>query len=99
MRTVTTPGAGDEEVTGIVGVVNVAARTIQIERRSGAAVTKIALDGSTAIRKAAGGTLTLGQIRPSDRIVARGAISERGDELLASEITISQVVPGSSPGG
>ena len=93
------PAGESVEVTGIVGNVNAGTRTIQIERRSGASVTKISVGTSTVIRRAAGGTATLSQIKPSDRIIARGTLSERGDALVASEITVQEVVPGSSPGG
>jgi len=93
------PAGASVEVTGIVGSVNAATRTIQIERRSGASVTKISVGPSTVIRRATGGTATLAQIKPSDRIIASGTLSDRGDTLLATEITIQEVVPRSSPGG
>jgi len=94
-----TPQPGAAEVTGIVGSVNASARSIEINRLSGANVTKITLDSSTSIRKAGGGTTTLTQIRSSDRIIARGTISDRGDALIATEITVQDVVPGAQPGG
>jgi glucose/arabinose dehydrogenase len=93
------PTGESVEVTGIVGNVNAGTRTIQIERRSGASVTKISVGPATVIRRAAGGTATLSQIKPSDRIIASGTLSERGDALVAVEITVQEVVPGSSPGG
>ncbi len=86
------------EVTGIVGTVNATARTIQIDRRSGADVTKIVVDSATVIRLDVGDTTTLAKIRPSDRIVARGAINDRGDALMAVEITVQEVAPGSNGG-
>jgi glucose/arabinose dehydrogenase len=93
------PAGESVEVTGIVGSVNAGTRTIQIERRSGASVTKISVGISTVIRRATGGTATLSQIKPSDRIIASGTLSDRRDVLVAAEITIQEVVPGSSPGG
>lgn len=93
------PTGESVEVTGIVGSVSAGTRVIQIERRSGAAVTKVNVGPATVIRRAAGGTTSLAQIKPSDRIIARGTLSERGDALVAVEITIQEVVPGSSPGG
>lgn len=93
------PAGESVEVTGIVGSVNAGTRTIQIERRSGASVTKISVGTSTVIRRATGGTATLAQIKPSDRIIASGTLSDRRDVLVAAEITIQEVVPGSSPGG
>ncbi|MBI5284991.1 MAG: hypothetical protein HY874_07845 [Chloroflexi bacterium] len=87
------------EVTGIVGAVSVASRTIEINRLSGASVTKISIEPSTALRKAGGGTTTLAQIRPSDRIIARGRLNDRKDTLIAVEITVQDVVPGAQPGG
>ena len=87
------------EVTGIVGAVSVASRTIEINRLSGASVTKISVEPSTALRKAGGGSTTLAQIRPSDRIIARGQLNDRKDTLIAVEITVQDVVPGAQPGG
>jgi hypothetical protein len=95
---VTATGNG-EEVSGIVGTVSASTRTIQIDRRSGATVTKITVLPTTSIRSAAGDTLSLSSIRPSDRIVARGSLNDQRDAIVATEITISQAVPGSAPGG
>ena len=103
--TAATPGSqaspqdATDEVTGIVGSVSVSTRSIEINRLSGASITKITLDSSTVIRKAGGGTTTLGQIRPSDRIIARGHLSDRKDALIAAEITVQDVIPGAQPGG
>ncbi len=94
-----TPQAGGDEVTGIVGSVSASTRTIEINRLSGARVTKITLDSTTVIRKAGGGTTTLAQIGPSDRIIARGKLNDREDALVATEITVQDVVPGAQPGG
>ncbi len=88
-----------EEVTGIVGNVNTSTRTIQIDRRSGASVTKISVLPTTTIRSAAGATLALSGIRTSDRIVARGSLNDQRDALVATEITVSQAVPGTAPSG
>jgi hypothetical protein len=92
------PG-GNDEVTGIVGSINAASRTIQIDRRSGAPVTRITVDSTTVIRIAGGGTTTLSSIRVSDRIIASGHLNDRQDALVATEITVQQVVPGGPPGG
>lgn len=93
-----TPASGDGEVTGIVGAVSAETHTIEITRVSGADVRRIEVTPATAIR---GGRLgerrDLGDLRPSDRIVATGEV--QGDTLVASEITVQSVVPGADPGG
>jgi predicted transcriptional regulator len=86
-------------VTGIVGTVNAGQSQINIQHLSGAAVRKISVDSRTSIRKAGGDSLTLGEIRPSDRIIAEGTLNDRQDTLLATLITVEQVVPGAQPGG
>lgn len=97
---VASPSPGDTvEVTGIVGGVNVGAKVIEIKRLQGAAVTQVAVDATTAIRRAGGGTIQLTDIRTSDRIIAKGRINDRRDALVASEITVQDVVPGAQPGG
>lgn len=85
------------EVQGIVGSVDQAQRTIQINRLQGAEVDYVEVSTSTRIRSAAGGTVRLADIRPSDRIVARGRV--QGTSLVATEVTVGQVVPGGQPGG
>ena len=87
------------EVTGIVGGLNLNGSKIEIKRLQGAAVTQIAVDGTTIIRKATGGRLQLKDVRTSDRIIARGVLNDRRDALVASEITVQDVVPGAQPGG
>jgi hypothetical protein len=94
-----TATGSSEEVTGIVGNVNTSTRTIQIDRRSGASVTRISVLPTTTIRSAAGATLALSGIRTSDRIVARGSLNDQRDALVATEITVSQAVPGAAPSG
>jgi hypothetical protein len=96
---VTSAQTATDEVTGIVGSVNVAAHTIQIDRLSGAPVTRITVDAGTVIRVAGGGTTTLGSVRVSDRIIASGHLNDRNDALVATEITVQAVVPGGQPGG
>lgn len=99
----TTPPAGDptasaaDEVRGIVGAVNTGTNTIEITRLSGADVTRIGVSPSTEIRRARGGTATLTEIRPSDRIIASGAIED--GVLEADRITVEDVAPGAQPGG
>lgn len=96
----TPPARGAEtEVTGIVGNVNTRANTILIDRRSGAPVTTISVVPTTVIEQAGGRRITLAQVRPSDRIIATGALDERGETLIATRITVSQVVPGSGSEG
>jgi hypothetical protein len=96
----TSPPAGATlEVTGIVGGVNLSGDAIEIKRLQGAAVTQVSVDANTVIRKAGGGTLRFDEIRTSDRIIARGTLNDRRDALVASEITVQDVVPGSQPGG
>lgn len=98
-----TPAAGatsapaSDEVRGIVGAVNAGERTITITRLSGAQVTRIIVSPTTEIRRARGGTATLSEIRPSDRIIAQGAVS--GGALEATRITVEDVIPGAAPGG
>jgi hypothetical protein len=93
-----TPGA-TVEVTGIVGTVSATTQTIEIRRLQGANVTRLEVGPRTSIRKAAGGTAQLRDIRPSDRLVAEGVLNDRGDTLLASQITVQDILPGAQPGG
>ena len=90
---------GQTEVTGIVGGINASTGTIEIRRLRGASVTKIEVGDSTKIRKAADGTIPLADVRVSDRIIATGALNDRKDALIATEITVQNVVPGAQPGG
>jgi hypothetical protein len=89
------------EVTGIVGAVGASTGVIEINRLSGAAVNRVETSTETRLRSPEGKALTLGQLRPSDRIVARGSLNERGDTLVAAEITVQSLdpAPGSGPGG
>jgi hypothetical protein len=87
------------EVTGVVGAVNLSSRTIQISRIRGADVTQIDIGPDTVMLDAEGNRVGLAQIRSSDRIIAEGRLSERGDSLVATRIEVQQVVPGSAPGG
>jgi len=99
----TSPATADtgtlDEVTGIVGSVNNASRTIQIDRLSGAAVTRITVDSSTVIKTASGDTITLSEVHVSDRIVASGRLNDRQDALVATNVTVQDVLPGAQPGG
>jgi len=94
----TEAGAVDE-VTGIVGSISQATRIIQIDRLSGAPVVKIAIDASTVLRVAGGGTISLGDVHISDRIVASGHLNDRQDTLVATRVTVQDVLPGAGPGG
>jgi hypothetical protein len=93
------PDGTAAEVTGIVGGLNLTGNVIEIKRLQGAAVTEIAVETSTVIRKATGGRLTFKDIRTSDRIIAKGKLNDRQDQLVATEITVQDVVPGAQPGG
>jgi hypothetical protein len=95
----TTPAGEITEVTGIVGTVSTATQTIEIKRLQGASVTRLEVGPRTVIRKAAGGTAQLRDVKPSDRIVAKGALNDRGDALVATEITVQDILPGAQPGG
>jgi hypothetical protein len=96
-----TPSSNAEtvEVTGIVGTASASTGLIEIDRISGAPVRRISVDQHTVFRRAAGGTTTLAQIHTSQRIIARGTINDRGDTLIASEVTVQDVVQGGQPGG
>lgn len=101
-QTSSTPGANatapaGDEVRGIVGAVNTGTSVIEITRLSGAGVTRIGVSPATEIRRARGGTATLGEIRPSDRIIATGTVED--GVLEADRITVEDVVPGAQPGG
>ena len=100
IRDITPVAPGDSvSVTGIVGTVTTNPPAIEITRLSGAPVTRIQLQDSTVIRNASGSRIDLGQVRTSDRIIADGRINDRGDALLADDVTVSAVVPGAQPGG
>ncbi|MHB8377491.1 MAG: hypothetical protein ACYDEB_11120 [Dehalococcoidia bacterium] len=87
------------EVRGIVGTITTDPKAIEITRLSGAAVNRIVVQASTVIRSAGGGTIDFAAIRTSDRIIAAGRVNDRGDALVAGQITVSAVVPGAAPGG
>ncbi len=95
-----TAASGEQvEVTGIVGTVAAGTRTLQITRLSGAPVGRVEMLESTVIRRAGDGRAGFGDIHISDRIVADGRLNDRGDTLLADDITIQAVAPGAAPGG
>jgi hypothetical protein len=87
------------EVTGIVGGVSLSGKVIEIKRLEGAAVTQIAVDATTIIHEATGGTVRFQDIHTSDRIIAKGNLNDRRDALVATEITVQGVIPGAQPGG
>lgn len=87
------------DVTGVVGTVTTDPKAIEITRLSGADVNRIEVEDSTDIRAAGGGRIDFSAIKTSDRIIAEGRISDRGDALVATQITVSAVVPGAQPGG
>jgi hypothetical protein len=88
---------GGAEVTGIIGAVNEAARTLEIRALRGAEVRTVEVSPATRIQRAGGGALQFGDLRASDRIVAEGVVD--GAVMKATEITVQEVVPGSAPGG
>ena len=95
----TTPSGEVVEVAGIVARVNASTRVIGIKLLSGAQVTEIDVQSSTAIRRAGGDSISLASIKTSDRIIARGRLNDRHDALVATELTVQDVVSGSGPGG
>jgi hypothetical protein len=99
VRTTPLSSADTVEVTGIVGTASESTGLIEIDRISGAPVRRISVDQNTVFRRAAGGTTTLAQIHTSQRIIARGTVNDRGDTLLASEVTVQDVIQGGQPGG
>jgi hypothetical protein len=86
-------------VTGIVGTITTDPRAIEITRISGADVRRIEVPQVADIRSAGGSRIDFSAIKASDRIIAEGRISDRGDALVASQVTVSAVVPGAQPGG
>jgi hypothetical protein len=97
-RTPVAPG-DQVEVTGVVGTITTDPPAIQITRLSGASVARIEILAATQIRVAGGGRIDLSGVHTSDRIIADGAVNDRGDALLAAEVTVQPVVPGAAPGG
>lgn len=89
--------AGAVEVTGIVGAVIASRNVIEINRLSGADVREVQVVATTGIFQATGGRLKLDQIRPSDRIVAEGTVD--GETLIATRVTVQDIIPGGPPGG
>jgi len=87
------------EVQGVVGAVDLAARTIDIKPTGDAKFTKIVLSPATTIRRAGGGSVQLRDVRPSDRIIALGRPGDDPAALLSTDVTIQQVIPGAQPGG
>ena len=88
--------AAPAEVQGIVGSIDSDAGAIIINRIGGASVKRVLVVPGTRIRDTHGNALRLTQIRPSDRIIAQGTVE--GQDLIADDVTIGQVVPGTSPG-
>ncbi len=93
------PAGETLEVTGIIGAVNLSARVIEIKPLQGATIQQIVIDTSTVLRKAGGGTAQLRDLKSSDRIIASGKLNDRRDALIATEITVQDVLPGAQPGG
>jgi len=90
---------GAIEVKGVVGAVDVAARTIEIRPTGEAQFSKIILSPATVIRRANGGEMRLSDVRPSDRIIAFGRPGDDPTALLTTDVTVQQVIPGAQPGG
>jgi hypothetical protein len=91
------PDTDNREVVGIVGAVNQADNRIEINRLSGADVEAVLVTSATRILSGQGRPLTLADLRPSDRIIAKGTVD--GAELTADRVEIQAVLPGASPGG
>jgi len=90
----------DIEVQGVVGSVDEAAGIIDF-RATGAEqrFSRIELAPGATIETASGSRIDLANIRPSDRVIARGSQGEDEGTLLADEVTVQAVVPGAQPGG
>jgi hypothetical protein len=94
----TPPASGETvEVQGIIGAIDQELGVITINRLQGADIDRIEVGGATEIRSARGGTITIRDLRVSDRIIATGEVDD--GVLVATRIEISQVVPGADPGG
>ncbi len=87
------------EVQGVVGAVDVQARTIDIKPTGDAKFTRIVLSPATTIKRAGGGTVRLQDVRSSDRIIAFGRPGDDPTTLLSTDVTIQAVLPGAQPGG
>ncbi|MEX2247949.1 MAG: hypothetical protein WEC75_14855 [Dehalococcoidia bacterium] len=99
-RVLATPDTDVVEVTGIVGVVDTSTRIIEINRTAGASVRRVEVLPDTVISSADGTRVSFADIRPSDRIIARGRLDEAGDVLVADDIGLSRVIGGGgAPGG
>jgi len=97
----TTPEATAEglvEVIGIVGALDIAGRTIEITRLSGAEVTRIAIDEEAVFTNAEGTRIQIIHIRPSDRIIARGTVDAAAGVMRASRIEVSRAIDGTQGG-
>lgn len=88
------------EVQGVVGVVIAPTRIIEI-RPTGEnqQYDRIALTPNATIMRAGGGPMTLGDVRPSDRIVAFGRPGDDAGTLISDDVTVQQVIQGGAPGG
>jgi hypothetical protein len=95
----TSVSSDEVEATGVVGAVDEAAGVIEIRATGGTPFTRIEVTPGARITVAGGGSLSLGDIRPSDRIFATGIASDTASTLVADRIEVSRVVPGAAPGG
>ena len=94
-----TPATNGEtvEARGIIGAIDRDSGVITINPLQGTPVDKIEVGQQTEILSARGGQITLAELRVSDRIIAIGQVE--GGALVATRISVSQVVPGADPGG
>ena len=90
---------GEAEATGIVGAVDETHAVIEIRPTGGGTITRVEVAPGASIRLATGGSLALGEIRSSDRIVASGVQGDTPDTIVADRIEVSRVIPGAAPGG
>jgi hypothetical protein len=93
-----TASAETIEVQGVVGAVDTRAGTIEIRATGGSSITTIELAPGAEVTRLSGPAIQLADIRPSDRIVARGVAGADPEILVADTVTVQQVVPGGPPG-
>jgi hypothetical protein len=101
-QTIATPedtSDGLVEVTGIIGAIDAGARVIEINRLSGADVTRISTDDATVLVSPQGARLQFLNLRPSDRIIARGTIDPATGVLHGTRVEVSPAVSGGGEPG
>lgn len=94
-----TPTSTTIEVQGVVGVVLLPSRIIEIRPTGPEQYSRIALTPNAVIMRPGGAIIDLADVRPSDRIVAYGRPGDDGDTLVSDDVTVQQVIQGGPPGG